>query len=76
MCLSVQTVSRLWQQHKDSGAFQAIVAQEFDKALATPFSEVMQNEAEVHIYDSWYCMSIDIISAVLLFDLAVCMMPA
>ena len=48
-CLSVQSVRLLWEQHKDSGAFQAIVAQEFDRALATLSSEIMQNEAEVTI---------------------------
>ena len=46
-CLSVQSVRLLWEQHKDSVAYQAIVAQEFDRALATLSSEVMQHEAEV-----------------------------
>ena len=45
----MQSVRLLWEQHKDSGAFQAIVPQEFDRALATLSSEVMQHEAEVPV---------------------------
>lgn len=54
-CLGVQSVKVLWEQHKTSGAFQAIVAQEFDRALATLSSEVMQHEAEVIAATSPYC---------------------
>ncbi|KAL3141541.1 Son of sevenless 1, variant 2 [Trebouxia sp. C0010 RCD-2024] len=41
-----KTARVLWEQNKSSAAFQAIVAQEFDRALTTLSSEVMQNEAE------------------------------
>ncbi|KAL3155128.1 Son of sevenless 1, variant 2 [Trebouxia sp. C0009 RCD-2024] len=41
-----KTARVLWGQNKRSAAFQAIVAQEFDRALTTLSSEVMQNEAE------------------------------
>ena len=44
----VQSVKLLWAQHKDSGAFRAIVAQEFERALADlSTDQVMKDEAEV-----------------------------
>jgi len=43
----MQSVALLWAQHKHSGAFKTIVAQEFERALTDLSAEVMQNEAEV-----------------------------
>jgi len=52
-------VGLLWAQHKASGAFKAIVAQEFERALADLSAEVMQNEAEVPalLSDQSVCLS-------------------
>ncbi|DBA77107.1 hypothetical protein WJX77_005031 [Trebouxia sp. C0004] len=41
-----KSVALLWAQHKHSGAFKSIVAQEFERALTDLSAEVMQNEAE------------------------------
>jgi len=43
----MQSVALLWAQHKHTGAFKSIVAQEFERALTDLSAEVMQNEAEV-----------------------------
>ena len=43
----MQSVGLLWAQHKHSGAFTSIVAQEFERALSNLSADVMQNEAEV-----------------------------
>jgi len=47
MNAKMQSVALLWAQHKHSGAFKTIVAQEFERALTDLSAEVMQNEAEV-----------------------------
>ena len=47
MIAKMQSVALLWAQHKHSGAFKTIVAQEFERALTDLSAEVMQNEAEV-----------------------------
>ena len=47
MIAKTQSVALLWAQHKHSGAFKTIVAQEFERALTDLSAEVMQNEAEV-----------------------------
>ncbi len=47
MTAKMQSVALLWAQHKHSGAFKTIVAQEFERALTDLSAEVMQNEAEV-----------------------------
>lgn len=43
----MQSVGLLWAQHKHSGAFTSIVAQEFERALSNLSADVMQNEVEV-----------------------------
>ena len=44
----LQSLKLLWAQHKGSGAFRAIVAQEFERALADLSTDkVMKHEAEV-----------------------------
>ena len=46
--MSLQSLKLLWAQHKGSGAFRAIVAQEFERALADLSTDrVMKHEAEV-----------------------------